>query len=210
MSVDLSIVRTPLIVFAVSLLFCFGAIEGGVLFVDAQEKMLRQETQRLRQMERKHGTAAEDVKQVHVNYPRFQEMARQGIIGGEDRIAWVEDLTTQGQRMNLTTLTYAIAPPRAMEPTFQRLTGDVGLFASDVTLQTRLLHEVDLLTLLSRLERDGTGLLTVGDCLLTRLHDRINSTVADPNIEAKCTLMWLNVRSRSGKWGVEGERGDAG
>ena len=208
MPIDLKMVRIPGIVFLIALAVCFGAIQGGMYYQGFQEKKLRKEKRRLKKMQRKHNTAAADVEQVHVNYPRFLQMQKRGVVGVENRIAWVENLTTHGRRMHLSSLSYAISPPRDWSPTFITLWGDVGLYVSDMTLETKLLHEGDLLRLLERLQESSQGLFTVGSCELKRIKEKINRSSADPNIDGRCTLMWFNVRSRSGKWG-SGE-GDAG
>ncbi len=201
MPIDWKTIRVPGILFLVALALCFGAIEGGIYYQDAQKKILRKETRRLKKMQRKHNMAASDIEQVHVNYPRFQEMEQRGIIGVENRIAWVENLTLQARGMHLKTLTYAISPPRDWAPSFMKMSGDVGVYVSDMTLEARLLHEGDLLQLLERLRTSNRGLFTVGNCEMKRLRDKIMRSSVDSNLESRCTLMWFNVRSKSGKWG---------
>lgn len=189
--------------FASALTLAISGTLWSIQFEKDQKRTLRKEQRRLREVQRQHSTASEDISQVHIFYPRFQALEKRGIIGMENRIAWVESLTTVGRRLNLSELTYDVGPPTPFQVGFPVPAGGGELFASAMGLSMKLLHEEDVLRLFEGLAENTQELFTVQQCSISRLTEKISPNSASPNLSCSCRLLWLHVRDRDGQWGHE-------
>ncbi len=189
--VDLKMIRSMAIALAVACGVATALVMGSVYFADLQEKSFKKESRRVVSMRRKQNVAAIDVKEIGIYFPQFQQLRQRGIIGETDRVDWVETLSEEAKNLNFTSLNYAISPAKEFKLQFSFDQGDAMIMSTDMTLSMNMLHEVDLVDLLDRLEERNKGLSVVNSCQITRDVKKIKRTSAAPNMNGGCTLKWV-------------------
>ena len=140
------------------------------------------------------------------HYPAFAALSRQGVIGPEQRLNWIETLGQAGPELGLPRLEYEIGARQALE-------ADYGLdyeldhgpgrdayrpYKSELRLSLGLLHEADLLRLFDYLDRHARGHYTVRACRLQRPEGAIRIAPGAANLTADCRLAWLTLNLPDG------------
>ncbi len=139
--------------------------------------------------------AAGDEEQVIRTYlPKYEEFTRQGVVGLEQRLNWMEALRAASQDLKLPSVRYDIHPQEVYTGMFPARSGRFQVYASRMQLTLGLLHEEDLLRLLAKLRDTAVGLFTVEKCTLRRVAGGIEPDPNRANLDAECTLAWLTMR----------------
>lgn len=159
---------------------------------NANQALITQNNQLLQAKQRFEASGLE--KETIVNYlPVYQQLLDRGIIGQEKRIEWVDSLRKIHQQHKLFNINYTIGIQESYKPSFINDTGTFQVHRSIMKLDLSLLHEGDLLTLLSGLEEMQTTPFIVRRCELRRLS--VSTTRAlQPNMSGQCELDWLTIR----------------
>lgn len=122
----------------------------------------------------------------------FYQLQERGVIGEEQRLDWVELLEEIRDKRRLLDLRYEIAPQRPLDA------GAVGNFVfllSSMKVQMKLLHEEDLIRLLSDLRRQAKALIRIKGCNVERLPPTVAERAGDwANLQADCEIDWLTLR----------------
>ena len=139
-------------------------------------------------------------------------MTKQGRIGDEQRLNWIETLRQVAARIKLPSLQYEIRAQREYEPDFPIETGRFSVFVSEMTLNVGLFHEEDLPRMLDELGRRAAGMFTVAGCSVLPIQDSFQSNPTKPNLEAQCQLRWFVVKVKDEESGsrVGSRRGRRG
>lgn len=119
----------------------------------------------------------------------FDTLDERGIIGAEQRLEWIELLKEIRDRHRLVELHYELSPQRALD---NNPPGKIGLYASAMKLQLKLLHEEDLLRLLDELQQKASALIQVKYCNISRL-PRTGSDTLLATLQAECSLDWITL-----------------
>lgn len=136
------------------------------------------------------------------HYPAFAALSRQGVVGPEQRLNWIETLGQAGPELGLPRLEYEIGARQALE-------ADYGLdhgpgrdayrpYKSELRLSLGLLHEADLLRLFDYLDRHARGHYTVRACRLQRPEGATRIAPGGANLTADCRLAWLTLNLPDG------------
>lgn len=120
----------------------------------------------------------------------FNRLQARGVIGEEQRLEWVELLKEIQDRRRLIELRYEIAPQHTLE---KGQPGPLGLQASTMKLQARLLHEEDLTRLIDDLRRHARALVQVKRCDVSRLPRGGNEHALQGLLQADCTIDWVTL-----------------
>ncbi|MEO5329048.1 MAG: hypothetical protein H7829_12490 [Magnetococcus sp. THC-1_WYH] len=203
MNIDIRMVRTPALIALVAAGLCYGSLSGAGWFRETEEKEWQRQERVAREMMLKYQAAAEDVQQIAVYYPRFKNYKAQGIVGVEDRVLWVESLSRQARTLQFVSLTYSMAPPAIFSsPRFGKLVG-ADLFGSAMSVDMGLLHEEQLINLITGLQDDAKGVFSVDECTLERKGKggRLDRGGEMANFTGHCRLMWFTIKGREGHWG---------
>jgi len=96
------------------------------------------------------------------------ELVFRGIVNQERRLEWAESLAKSREARRVAELRFQIEPRRALNASGADGTAVVA-FASLLKLQTSLLHEGELLGLLTDLRRDAKALHVPRRCVVQRL-----------------------------------------
>ena len=131
------------------------------------------------------------------HYPAFATLSRQGLVGPEQRLNWIETLGQAGPELGLPRLEYELGARQALEADYGLDHGSgrdaYRLYKSELRLSLGLLHEADLLRLFDYLDRHARGHYTVRACRLQRPAGAIRIAPGAANLTADCRLEWLTL-----------------
>lgn len=154
--------------------------------MELQQRQLDQARQRYQ--------ASGQEKEIIIKYlPLYRQLIQEGFIGEERRLEWVDGLRTIHQQNKLFGINYTISTQEEYKPTFALNVGPFSLHRSVMKLELSMLHEGDLLTLLSTLDAQQTTPFIARDCEITRV-GAVNTNNLAPNLRANCELDWLTIR----------------
>ena len=126
----------------------------------------------------------------------LQHLQASGILGEERRLDWTEQLGNTQRELRIPGMKYEFAPQTALLPNG---TAGYAWFNSPLRLQLRLVHEVDLLNFLDRLQREAKALVIVRSCKLALPPALTNDQEASAALDADCELDWLTAHRPAGK-----------
>lgn len=140
------------------------------------------------------------------HYPAFAALGRQGVVGPEQRLNWIETLGRAGPELGLPRLEYEIGRRQALRADYGLdYELDHGsrqiayrLYKSELRLSLGLLHEADLLRLFDYLDRHARGHYTVRACRLQRPAGAIQIAREAANLAVDCRLEWLTLNLPDG------------
>lgn len=124
--------------------------------------------------------------------PQYQRLITQGVVGEERRLAWVDAVRNIHKNEKLFSIKYSIGAQEQYKPAFSLNAGQFKITRSLMKLELAMLHEGDLLTLLSGLSIQQSAPFIVRQCEILRLNVSIGSSLS-PNMQAKCELDWITI-----------------
>jgi hypothetical protein len=132
----------------------------------------------------------DEEQEIHHESALFADLQRHGIIGGEERLDWIEVLRNVRSRHQPAEMEYEFAPRQTIGTA-----GSYTFYRSPMDLQLKLVHEGELFALLAELRRTAHALLAVRHCQVQRL-DRAptDSRGISPQLEATCRLDWITAQ----------------
>jgi hypothetical protein len=191
---DLKALRNSLIL----LLAVIAAGVGAIYYLNQAlanaKRELAQQTAQMREA-RTRLQRSGDEKSVIVRYlPNYQNLQRLGFVGEEQRLNWVEGLRLSNLEAQLFGITYQIGAQQPYAYANELNPGQLALHQSSMKITFSLLHEGDLMRLLSTLGRQGAGFFSVNQCQIDRTGGgAIATTRYQPNLRAECELSWITV-----------------
>ena len=189
---DLEAIRNPSLALAAILIAGAAAIYYTDYLVGAAHQQLaRQETQ-MRDARTRLQKSGEE-KEVIVKYlGAYQQLQRGGFVGEEQRINWLDGLRLTNQQADLFGVDYEIGAQKSYAFSADLNPGQIQLKESVMKLRFRLLHEEDLMRFLGALARQGAGIYTVDQCMVSRIG--AGATLRyQPNLTAECELAWITA-----------------
>ena len=136
------------------------------------------------------------------HYPAFAALSRQGLVGPEQRLNWIETLGRAGPELGLPRLEYELGARQALEADYGLDHGPgraaYRVYKSELQLSLGLLHEADLLRLFDYLDRHARGHYTVRACRLQRPADAIRIAPEAANLTVDCRLEWRTLNLPDG------------
>ena len=140
-----------------------------------------------------------DEKDTIVRYlGGYEKLQREGVVGEERRINWIDGLRTANIRSELFGVDYQIGVQQPYSGVGASQ-GGIELRQSEMKIRLPLLHEGDLLRFLETLDRQQVGLFTVDQCMLDRINQAGGAPRYQPNLVAECNLSWITLVENSGK-----------
>ena len=191
--IEWSMIRGGLIVLAIALVVSIGMLSASYQFWESTAKSLKGVERQLRTARDKFRTIDEQEATIATYYPQFQELERQGIIGRERRLNWIENLSRADESLKLPKLVYSIDTQAPFTAEFPLAGGAYELYVSKMNLTLGLLHGRDLFALLSWLDDDAEGLYSVDRCGLVRQMDEPGSP-KQTHLTSDCQLLWYTIR----------------
>lgn len=139
--------------------------------------------------------ANEDEQEIRAKISRYQELIASGRTQPERRLDWVETLKQIKESRRLLGLDYEIAPQRPLNDKAPSA-GGYDFLASPMKLNLPLLHENDLLGLLSDLSSRVQALISARQCTIERTTPA-GGTRNAPTLKAACEIDWVTLREKS-------------
>ena len=127
----------------------------------------------------------------------FEQLARTGVIGTEERLIWVQYFRDTANRLGLPYMRYTADQQQVFSAPWLPVGNTAPVLVSKLKLQIGLIHSLDLLRIVDNL-RDAPGFFHVSGCDLERVVKDGSIYANKPNILANCDLDWFSIPA-SGK-----------
>jgi hypothetical protein len=122
----------------------------------------------------------------------YDQLQAQGIVGGDQRLIWVQNARDAGDALKLPYLRYTTSPQQVFEAPWLVPGVSAPVTVSVMELQMGLVHELDLMRLFARL-RQSPGLFQVRSCVLERLGHDVPPAPDKANVTGTCQLAWFSL-----------------
>lgn len=182
--------RRPLVIFALAVLAASVLAGTTGWFRSGQEKVLEAARRKHDDTLLRLQSAEKELQDIRTYEPRFNQLVAAGMIGAENRLAWIEAVRQSQEGRGIPSVTWEIEPQQLIGLRVPLTLGDYQLRASRMMLHAALLHDMDLFYLLDDLRR--AGLYTVQDCVMKRTTVPEVAGLA-PRLSADCTLAWISL-----------------
>lgn len=177
---------------------------GSSLAFNLNAKTLYKQQKDVRDAMQDEGRVLKDDIRLAVTYSRpFAALVKKGVVGEERRLNWVEALREISAVLQLSKSNYRIEPKKMVSPDYIDNSGSFSLYASKMNLQLSLLHEADLLSVISALDRKAFGIFHVESCEFERKQEDFLSSGTSDNLSAECQLAWYTLDDTSANNGEE-------
>lgn len=184
---NIGLVKGPLLVFFLVILLGF-AISFLIYqrYLEAQNKNATLES-RYRQVQMDRRETESLVKKVGEYHSRYAELRSRGYFQSDAKINWLEVIGEVAQDVGLDSVDYSIGS--AMVEAVSNF-DSAGLLIESipVTLQIKLLHEVDLLKMLDQVSQKDIGLVGKEGCVIEKISEEIRLDSLDYAFNASCDL----------------------
>ncbi|MDP1605184.1 MAG: hypothetical protein Q8L93_00810 [Rhodocyclaceae bacterium] len=165
----------------------------GRQLASAHQQALTRQAETSAKLNRVH----DDERKIRAKINTYQELFRQGRTAPEKRLEWVETLRQIKESRRLLDLNYEISPQRHLDAKADEKmppTSGHHFFVSPMKLDLPLLHENDLLGLISDLAAQVQALVSVKSC-------KIERSTADPQhptatLKAHCEIDWITLEEK--------------
>lgn len=193
---DIEALRVPLIVFAVTMLVAAGLVYTSANILDGARRVLSQRESQLRGARLRIQNAGEEKEMIARYLRSYEQLARAGFVGDEQRINWLDSLRLANEQAGTFGVEYDISAQRPYTYAAEFNTGQLALQESLMRLKLRMLHEEDLPRFLDALARGNGGFFTVDQCMLRRVRsgESDRSAPIQPRLAAECDVRWLTVK----------------
>lgn len=124
----------------------------------------------------------------------FVQLAKTGVIGKEQRLAWVQHFRDTANKLRLPYLRYTADQQRIFSAPWLSAGDTSVVMASKLNMQLGLIHSLDLLRVIDNL-RDAPGFFHVSSCELERVVKDGSIYATKPNILADCSFDWFSIPS---------------
>jgi hypothetical protein len=202
---DIQALRTPLMVLGGVLIAAALLVYFSASMLESSRQQLSQREGQLREARLRIQNAGEEKEMIGQYLAGYQQLARAGFVGEEQRINWLDSLRTANQETNIFGVEYEISAQHAYPHAAEFNPGQLELQESVMRLRLQLLHEGDLPRFFQALARQGGGFFTIDQCVMrrTKAGEVERSMTFQPNLAAECELSWLTAKpaSAAGKKG---------
>lgn len=132
---------------------------------------------------------------VNRYYHRYEYFQKQGFVGQESRLDWIESLRVIAKELGLPHVSYSLEPQRGVIAPVGGPGGvdDIRISQSTLELEIGLIHELDLLRFVDKLQSEVPGLIKVERCKMTRESSPSELSAIHSNIVANCSIVVFSV-----------------
>jgi len=191
---DLSFLKGALAFLVLVLLASAGMIGAALYYSQAKFQDYQRVSRTLAGVQARYRTVDQEGQLIDRYRGAFKRLEREGIVGPERRLDWIESLRDDAARLKLPSLRYQISAQAPYKPVLDLPLGALRLYRSNMRLSIGLLHEDDLLRLLSAVDRDAPGLFQLSKCDISRVGTELSLDPDTANLRAECDLRWLTLR----------------
>lgn len=195
--IQFTLIKKPVLVFAALLFFSIALFSGSSFYKQAQLDEERAIKAQVRSARAKIANIIHDTELINTYQSTYAELINKGFLGEEMRLAWIEQLEMTAARLELPDLHYQIDSQSELKQERYLTPSGVTLFKSQLTFQTSLLHEGDLIELIADLKALASGLLVVDHCELSRRNKGSNNSDKVNRLNFKfhglCNVSWYTT-----------------
>lgn len=195
--IDWKELRGAIIVLVICLSVGITILYASIYFQERMQREFSRNDARFRSISQRYLAVDEEEKLINEYYPKFIELFKNGIIGKEQRLNWIEVLRTATRELNLPRLSYQIESQKPYTPGYTINPGKFKVFSSNMKLEMSLLHEGDLFNIFSELDNEAKGLYSPTMCTLSSTGEITEQRDAS-NIKASCELQWYTIKLADG------------
>lgn len=199
--IQFTLLKKPLLVFAALLFFSIALFSGSLFYKQVQLDKESAIKAQMRSTRSNIANIAYDTKLINTYQSTYAGLIDKGFLGEETRLAWIEQLEKTAARLELPDLHYQIDSQHEIKQDLYSTPYGVSLFKSQLTFQTSLLHEGDLLELIADLKTLASGLLIVDHCELSRRNKRVNNSEKTNKLNftfhTLCNVSWYTTDESS-------------
>ena len=193
---ELPLIRRPLLCFALTVL-------ASLVMLSLSAAYRERAAQQLELARHARAAAASlfthvdrEKQEIRLYEPQFLALRQRGLIGEENRLAWIDAIRLSQEQRKLLPIGYEISAQQVLHVPLPIVTGQYQLRGSRMQLHLDLLHELDLLNLLDDLRQ--AGYFAVQECSLKRNGAAGAAGAAagtTASLSADCSLLWLTLGS---------------
>jgi hypothetical protein len=182
------------------LLACLGvtaALHGNTRQQEAA-RVFAMDDAAFRQSKQRLDSVYAERREIDDYLPRFTTLQSLGALGNENRLEWIERITSIRAELALPRLVYTIEPRQANQQLQQPVAG-LAFETSRMKLDFALVHEGDLLRLIDRLRAPAMGIFELRSCTLSRSQAAMAAGGAstgaafEGNLEGSCEFDWISL-----------------
>ena len=191
---DLQALRVPLVVLATTILIAIGIVYFSGIMLDQAKTTRTQREAQLREARLRIQNADEEKERIVRYVGGYQQLARAGLVGEEQRINWLDSLRIANQEAQIFGVEYDIGAQKPYTYAQEFDPGKLMLQESLMHLKFRLLHEEDLLRFFRSLAHQGGGFFTLDQCQVRRPNSKEDKGLHfQTNLTAECEVRWLTI-----------------
>jgi len=186
-------IKAPLLVLAAVVLGSAAAISWTRAEILKSQRMLTTQEGQLREARTRFQRSGDERDLIVRFMPPYEELRRQGLIGPEQRINWLDALRNTNQQARLFGVQYQVSTQQTY-PYAQELNAPkLGMAQSVMKLSLQLVHEGELLRFFRQLDAQGAGAFDINECVLERAASADAPLNAQPNLRAECEVAWITL-----------------
>jgi hypothetical protein len=196
---DLARLRWPLLFLALAVAAAVAVVVVSRQMVGQAESSQHQLLAQQREIHSRIARARDEEQDIRSRIARYLQMRERGVIGLEERLDWVEQITRIRNNRRLIDVQYELSPQKSIDDNVLpggAVAGSHEFMASNMRLRMQLLHENDLLGLLDDLRRSVNAHLLVRECLVERMGAVTTERGLPVQLRADCLIDWVTIRER--------------
>jgi hypothetical protein len=145
--------------------------------------------------------AQSDLENMSIYSREYATLVEYKVIGGEQRLDWIEGLAKLRQSQRVVDFKYTIAPQLPYTPSPALDLGNFEPKLSGLTLHIDLLHEMQLIKFFDALRTDIKGWFIIDHCTLERAGSNNGTQVTSPQngaaqLKAECAGGWITMKKK--------------
>ena len=193
-SSDLRTLRLPLIVLLVALLAGGALIYYTKQSADLAFQQLKQQQFQLGEARIRYQKSGDEKELINHYLDDYLRLQKQGFIGTEPRINWLDGLRVANQQADLYGVGYQIGAQQPYVLAAEYNPGNLAIQQSLMKLNFLLLNEEDLMRFFNILATKNVGLFHLDQCKLERMDNNVTTIRLQPNLRADCDLTWITLQ----------------
>lgn len=190
-NIDYSLLRGRIILFCSVLIVCTLLLWFSFSQLSKQEQMMENTQSDMDYAEEEIGRLNNLVSLFENFNSDYKKYETKGFLNEEQRLSWIETLEKTAGQLRLDNLRYEINPRQTLPNESNGLPANITLFESKLTLESGLVHEGDLIQLISNLSKLKSGLFVVDNCKIQRMGTTM--LASNSNFNAKCSTSWYTA-----------------
>jgi len=190
-NIDYSLLRGRIILFCSVLIVCTLLLWFSFSQLSKQEQMMGNTESDMDYAEEEIGRLNNLVSLFENFNNDYKKYETKGFLNEEQRLSWIETLEKTAGQLRLDNLRYEITPRQTLSNESKGLPANITLFESKLSLESGLVHEGDLIRLISNLSQLKSGLFVVDNCKIQRMESTV--LASNSNFNAKCSTSWYTA-----------------